>query len=207
MKNREPISRILQQRGRDLPTPDPVSYLVHRTSSTGLEGNFSRQDQVFGMVKGAEMAETHFSSGPRCEFLDSRTRDPWTHVTQDQDLVNHLLTLYFTWQHSFFQSFPEKLFRMDMAAGRTKYCSSMLVNAICSAGCLLSTRPETVENRGQGRRLVDEFFDEAVQLLRDIETSSITTTASLYLISYVSGTKVRVQSQKQTLDVSVLTIL
>ena len=156
--------------------------LISRRTPPGLEGNFASQESTFGLVKGAEMRSTHASLGQASEFSVSNMNRPWTNVTQDQELVQHLLDLYFTWQHSFFQSFPEDLLRSDMAAGRTKYCSSMLVNAICAAGCLLSSRDGT-------DRVVDLFYNEALQLLREDDARSVTTVATLYLVSYVEGTK------------------
>lgn len=136
------------------------------------------------MVKGAEMRSTHASLASENEFVISNMARPWTSVTHDQGFIRHLLDLYFTWQHSFFQSFPENLFRDDFAAGRTKYCSSMLVNAICAAGCFLSTREGS-------DGLVNQFYDEASRLLKENRQSTITTVATLYLTSYVEGTKGR----------------
>ena len=169
----------------------PLPDLVHSTSPTGLERNYARQDQTFGMFKGTEMSATHISAAPESGFKEGRTALPWTSVTQDHELIDHLLALYFAWQHSFFQSFPEDLFRSDMMAGRTKYCSSILVNAICAAGCFLSSRPQAWEDRGGGKTLKDGFLEEAVQLLGTVRESTITTAAALGLISYVAGTMVR----------------
>ena len=167
----------------------PQRFLIHRDSSSGIEANFSRQDHTFGMVKGADVRETHATPGAE-EFHISTFGKPWTSVTHDADLLEHLLDLYFTWQHSFFQNFPEVLFRSDMKAGRTKYCSSMLVNAICANGAYLSSRPAVNQDQGNGKTMLDLFFEEALHNLNHSERPSITTTASLYLISYVAGTKV-----------------
>lgn len=136
------------------------------------------------------MSATHASAAPESGFEEGQTVLPWTTVTQDTELIEHLLTLYFSWQHSFFQSFPEKLFRADMAAGRTKYCSSILVNAICAAGCFLSSRSEPWQDRGDGKTLMDGFLGEAERLLRQATESTITTVAALGLTSYVTGTLV-----------------
>jgi hypothetical protein len=162
-------------------------------ASKSLEAAFSRHDQTFGMVKGAEMSHTSIGSGT--EFVDERRYQPWTNVTQDQELIEHLLTIYFTWQHCFFQNFPEGLFRDDMKAGRTKFCSPTLVNAICAAGCFLSNRDICRQDFGNGVTLMDKFYDEAVHALEKAShKSTLTTTASLYLISYVDGTRGRLSS-------------
>lgn len=47
-------------------------------------------------------------------------RPQWTEVTTDQELIRHLMDLYFTWQHAFFQNFPEELFRSDFENGKAK---------------------------------------------------------------------------------------
>lgn len=155
--------------------------------SRSLEAAFSRHDQTFGMVKGAEMS--HTSIGLGTEFIDQRIHHPWTNITHDQELLEHLINLYFTWQHCFFQNFPENLFREDFHAGRTKFCSRILLNAICAAGCFLSNREIVRQDQGNGVTLMDKFYDEAKAQLADADQSTLTTTASLYLISYVEGTR------------------
>lgn len=171
--------------------------------SRSLEAAFSRHDQTFGMVKGAEMS--HTSLGQGTEFIDSHIQHPWTSVTRDDELIEHLLTLYFTWQHCFFQNFPEQLFREDMQANRTKYCSTMLVNAILAAGCFLSNREICRQDHGNGKTLMDLFYDEAAKELEDPEVlSTVTTTAALYLISYVDGTRGRLSALWQYSGRSVL---
>jgi hypothetical protein len=111
----------------------------------------------------------------------------WTTATDDMELVDHLLNVYFTWQHSFFQSFPEELFRDDYKAGRTKYCSEMLVNAICAAGCLLSDRPEAYGDPNDPQSAGSGFFDEGMKLLNQVNHSSIPTTAAVFILSHVEG--------------------
>ena len=181
LKNSEEIPSILKNISRG---HQDSTELVQRRTPTGMEGKFSSQEHTFGMVKGAEMRATHASLGQEFEFGVDDVQMPWTLVTQDGELIQHLLDLYFTWQHSFFQSFPEDLFKADMAAGRSKHCSSMLVNAICAAGCFLSNRPDADS-------LVEKFYNEAVRLYQTNGKPTVTATASLYLISYIEGTRGR----------------
>ena len=167
-------------------------------TSQGLEAAFAGVDQTFGLVKGTRGSHAPHSQELRGQHppdahppLHNR---PWTQVTDDQEFIEHLLSLYFTWQHSFFQSFPEKLFREDMAAGRTKYCSNLLVNAICAAGCLLSRRPEARRDPKNSLTAGLDFFDEAVKLLNETQVSTIPTTAALYLLCHVDGHRGRLSS-------------
>jgi hypothetical protein len=95
------------------------------------------------------------------------------------------------WQHCFFQSFPEELFRKDYAAGKTKYCSRVLVNAICAAGCLLSDRPEARGDRNDPETAGSGFVEEGIRLLNSADRSSIPTTAGVFLLSHVDGNRGR----------------
>lgn len=159
-------------------------------STPGIEAEYSSGAQTFGLVKGTA---THATRVVQTRSPDTHTpalmNQPWTTVTADDDFLNHLLSLYFTWQHSFFQGFPDVLFQEDMLHGRTKYCSSLLVNAICAAGCLLSTRPQARRDPNDPKTAGLDFFDEAVRLLNEDATPSITTTAALYLLCHVEGNR------------------
>lgn len=70
-------------------------------------------------------------------FVDSRLHPPnllqWTNATDDADLVSNLLSLYF--QHEYPQQtfFQKDLFLDDMAAGRHRFCSPLLFNAVLAA--------------------------------------------------------------------------
>lgn len=57
---------------------------------------------------------------------------PWTDVTDDDELVSHLVTLYFTWSHPCLQVLEEAIFRSHMNAGYldSAYCTPFLVNCI-----------------------------------------------------------------------------
>lgn len=171
---------------------------ISTDTTQGLEAAYSGVDQTFGLVKG-----TRGSDDPQSQELRGRcpleahsplNNRPWTQVTDDQEFIEHLLSLYFSWQHSFFQSFPERLFREDMAAGRTKYCSTILVNAICAAGCLLSGRPEARRDPKNSLTAGLDFFEEAVKQVNETSTSTIPTTAALYLLCHVDGHRGRLSS-------------
>lgn len=157
---------------------------------TGIESSYSSREQVFGLTKvgSRSVAGNDLSSrAPDAHTPLAQTNHHWTNVTDDQEFIDHLISLYFTWQHSFFQSFPETLFREDMTAGRTKYCSKVLVNAVCAAGCLLSPRPEARRDPNDPSAADIGFFDEALRLLRDAQTSSIPTVAALFVLCHVEG--------------------
>ncbi|EKG14941.1 Transcription factor fungi [Macrophomina phaseolina MS6] len=158
-------------------------------STPGMEAEFSGRDQ-FGLVKGAQDAR------PLLETL-SQPVNNWTAVTQDQEWIGHLLSLYFSWQHQFFQNFPEALFRADMASGRTDYCSKLLVNALCAAGCLFSNSRRARRDQNDPLTAGLDFYEEAIRLLNEDRTSTLTTTAALSILCHVESSFSRLSSQWQ----------
>lgn len=66
--------------------------------------------------------------------VDTR-REGWTSVTGDNELISHLIELYFTWQHIFFQNFPEDLFRRDFERSNAKYAAALAVAPLDNIGC------------------------------------------------------------------------
>lgn len=162
--------------------------------SPGIEAEYAGGEQNFGLVKGPTAQSLEDQQHRVPDAHTPLNNQSWTTVTDDRDLIEYLLSLYFSWQHCFFQSFPEKLFREDKAAGRTKYCSRLLVNAICAAGCLLYNHTEPDHNSFDPRTAGSRFFDEAVKILNDTEQPSIPTTAALYLLCHVEGSRGRMSA-------------
>lgn len=71
---------------------------------------------------------------------------PWTSVTDDGQLVSHLVSLYFTWDNPLLQILDQKVFLEHMKARNTdsEFCTPLLVNsvlAMASVRCL----PNSVE--------------------------------------------------------------
>ena len=98
----------------------------------------------------------------------------WTTVTSDDELVLHFMALYFTWDHPWFRPFSEAKFRADFESGGTRYCSSMLVNAICAVGCHYSRRAAAYDGaKGDVGTLGNHFGDMAIrQLLEERQLNS-----------------------------------
>lgn len=64
---------------------------------------------------------------------------PWTTVTEDEDFVSHLVSLWFTWCHPFCNWIDRSRFVRDMRSGRTSGtsdCSPFLVNVILADACV-----------------------------------------------------------------------
>lgn len=60
----------------------------------------------------------------------------WTKVTSSDQLVSHLLSQYFKWDHPIHNFFDKDLFLQDLVSRRTVFCSSLLVNAILAVACV-----------------------------------------------------------------------
>lgn len=59
---------------------------------------------------------------------------PWTDVTDDDDLVSHLVSLYFTWDHPCTQFLDQGVFLEHMARRdvKSEFCTPFLVNSLLS---------------------------------------------------------------------------
>lgn len=107
----------------------------------------------------------------------------WTTVTNDLAFVEKLLSLYFTWSHPFYVLFSRECFYKDFRAGRDKYCSSLLVNAICAYACHLTDDPAGRTEPSNFRTSGDHFFKEARRLLFEDESPCLTTVQALCILS------------------------
>jgi hypothetical protein len=67
---------------------------------------------------------------------------PWTGVTDDSDLVSHLVSLYFTWDHPCAQFVDQGIFLDHMRRGdlSSEYCSPLLVNTLLSIASVWSSQ-------------------------------------------------------------------
>ncbi|KAM5492096.1 hypothetical protein McaMca56_007230 [Microsporum canis] len=90
----------------------------------------------------------------------------WTTVTENKELIRHLLTLYFTWHYAYFTTLSKELFYRDFMLGRpSQYCSALLVNAMLALGCHFSTWPVAREDPNDSSTAGDHFFKEAKRLI------------------------------------------
>ncbi|KAL2268827.1 hypothetical protein VTJ83DRAFT_3673 [Remersonia thermophila] len=108
----------------------------------------------------------------------------WTTVTDDMELVRHLLSLYFCWEYPTFASLSKEHFLADFHAGRPRWCSPMLANALLALGCRFSSRPATRANPRDPRTSGDHFFAECLRLYRaERDHRSLATIQALGIMS------------------------
>jgi Fungal specific transcription factor domain len=116
----------------------------------------------------------------------------WTTVTDDAELVTHLLNMYFTWHYSFFTTLSKTLFYRDFRLGKPpgengrKYCSPLLVNAMLALGCHFTAWRAAREIPDDTATTGDHFFREAKRLIMEYdehEKPKLTNVQALALMS------------------------
>ncbi|KAF2217273.1 hypothetical protein CERZMDRAFT_64542 [Cercospora zeae-maydis SCOH1-5] len=118
----------------------------------------------------------------------------WTSVTNDPELVLHLVNMYFTWHYTFFTTLSKQLFFRDFMLGqpppyarrKTHYCTSLLVNAILALGCHFTSHAGARDNPEDSATAGDHFFREAKRLIMENdehEKPHLTTVQALALMS------------------------
>ncbi|KAJ4006653.1 Nitrogen assimilation transcription factor nit-4 [Fusarium irregulare] len=116
----------------------------------------------------------------------------WTRVTQDSQLITHLINMYFDWHYPYFTTLSKKMFFQDFLRGKaglgrgTAYCSSLLVNAMLALGCHFTSVAGAYGTPGDSRTKGDHFFAEAKRLIHEndeYEKPRLVTVQALALMS------------------------
>jgi hypothetical protein len=90
----------------------------------------------------------------------------WTEVTDDPELVMHLINMYFTWHYTYFTTLSKSLFMREFLLGasppgtrrKTEYCTPLLVNTMLALGCHFTSWPAGREDRDDSATAGDHFF-------------------------------------------------
>lgn len=113
---------------------------------------------------------------------------PWTAVTDDDHLVSHLISLYFTWDHPLSQIVDQRVFLRHMREGNknTEFCTPFLVNSILAIASTYSDFPEVFAIPGDVSSKGAHFFNEAELLWKAEEgRPSLANIQALALMSHV----------------------
>ncbi|PLB49634.1 putative C6 transcription factor [Aspergillus steynii IBT 23096] len=107
---------------------------------------------------------------------------PWTTVTEDPDLVSHLVSLYFTWDYPLHAFLDRDVFLTHMISGNTgsQFCSPFLVNALLANACYFSDYTEAYVDPGDIVTKGADFL-AAAERLRDEEPVKLS-------LAYLQGT-------------------
>jgi len=170
------------------------------TSSMGMSADFSDVDQDFAVGSVDPLtAGDDFGSGsyygfgaPPSIYTSAAALGFRQDYSAAQALEDHLLTLYWTWQHPFFLLFSKRLFLRDMEAARTmkvavgvrmKHYSPLLHYAILAHAAHLSPRPEVRSDPNVPATAGNRYFAKARKLLEaECESPSMTTIQALALM-------------------------
>lgn len=137
-------------------------------SSTIQSARSRGQDVILGDRNEPEMSWEHYSP--------KYTRESWTTVTSDKNIVEHLLALYFCWEYPTFASLSKEHFMEDFRLGIPRYCSPLLVNAILALGCRFSDQSIARADPNDNTTTGDHFFAEAVKLFETEGNHRVLTT-------------------------------
>lgn len=108
----------------------------------------------------------------------------WTEVSSDDELIEHLVALYFCWEYPTFAPLDKEHFLKDFRTGTLGYCSSLLVNSILAVGCRFSTQPNVRVDPKDSTTAGDHFFAEALRILGEEKSHhNVTTIQALGLMS------------------------
>ncbi|KAL6857388.1 fungal-specific transcription factor domain-containing protein [Trichoderma novae-zelandiae] len=166
--------------------PDLMSWTADMGAPPSRGGSWAESMQTDHLADGIQRyrgLEQVLSplKGPQMMKQPSGT---WTTITDDVDLVQHLLALYFCWEYPTFASLSKEHFLRDFREGRHRYCSSILVNALLALGCRFSTQPMTRANPNDPYSSGDHFFKESQRLFyEETDHHSLTTIQALGIMS------------------------
>lgn len=135
-------------------------------------------DSVFEMpYHGATLVE------PR---LSGTKISKWTVVILDETLLHRLMELYILHAYPFFHIFQKDLFLEDLKAGQTRFCSSLLVNAVLAAASHYHPQLKGRNEPWDAQSLCYRFFAEAKRLWElEIGQSKLTTLQAALVMNTV----------------------
>ncbi|KAI9038443.1 putative C6 transcription factor [Aspergillus affinis] len=113
---------------------------------------------------------------------------PWSRVTEDEQLVSHLISLYFTWDHPLSQIIDQRMFIEHMSKGDTnsEFCSPLLVNSVLAMASAYSDFPEVFSSPGDLTTKGKHFYAEAERLwIAEDGHTSLTNIQAVALMSCV----------------------
>ncbi|KAG7405461.1 Nitrogen assimilation transcription factor nirA [Fusarium oxysporum f. sp. rapae] len=120
---------------------------------------------------------------PRLDHVDARK---WTCIIDDNKLLRKLLETYFMTEYTFYPAFQKNCFLEDMAAGRSKYCSSLLVHAVLASACHGYSKMSYRSQFWNPRTLGYQFLAEARRLWElEIGNARLTTIQAAIVLSIV----------------------
>ncbi|KAH6650068.1 hypothetical protein F5144DRAFT_555191 [Chaetomium tenue] len=100
-----------------------------------LTGAANGTDSVYGAGQLDPYEKPYLSATVVHPWLDSVKPSKWTTVSNDDGLLRKILHDYFLFDYDWFTFFHKDYFLEDMGTENTRFCSSLLVNAVLCMGC------------------------------------------------------------------------
>ncbi|KAK3383676.1 hypothetical protein B0T24DRAFT_58979 [Lasiosphaeria ovina] len=97
-------------------------------------------------------------------WLDVVKPSKWTSVSSDDNLMRKLLHDYLLYDHDWFTFFQKDYFLEDMAHGRPRFCSKVLVNTVLCVGCYCHRGLQYRSEYWNPKNLGYQFLAEAKRL-------------------------------------------
>ncbi|KAI1758691.1 hypothetical protein GGR53DRAFT_215836 [Hypoxylon sp. FL1150] len=139
-------------------------------------------DRYLKPYHAAQVVEPNFSNV---------TVSKWTSVTSDDQLLRRLLNAYLYYQHPWTAAFQMDYFLKDMGSGRSRFCSSLLVNAVLAAACHMSREIPDRTKFWVPQTLGYQFLAEAKRLWEvesQKDSAKLTTIQAAIVLSIVATT-------------------
>ncbi|KAF3200905.1 hypothetical protein TWF191_003520 [Orbilia oligospora] len=92
------------------------------------------------------------------------TAEPWTTITDDDELVSHLISSYIAWDAVAWNWFDVDIFLEGMVQKDFTYCTPLLVNCILALACHLSPRIPVRSDPHNPNSLGHRFIEEVIHL-------------------------------------------
>ncbi|KAI0902092.1 hypothetical protein F4806DRAFT_490565 [Annulohypoxylon nitens] len=161
-----------------------TTFHAHPTHGSALDTHREGygDDRYLKPYHAAQVVEPNFSNVKVSE---------WTPVIKDDNILRRLLNAYLYYQHPWTAAFHMDYFLKDMAAGRKRFCSNLLVNAILAAACAMSRELPDRNKFWVPQTLGYQFLAEAKRLW-EIESgvvpAKLTTIQASIVLSIVATT-------------------
>lgn len=126
------VSSLVSDDG-DQPTDEQLETKSIRSSETDRLATPPDEEPQMESSRAAVNRYARVTLESLCDIpLFSVPAKPWTEVTADNDLVSHLVSLYFTWDHPCGQYIDQALFLEHMKQGDldSQFCTPLLVNSL-----------------------------------------------------------------------------
>ncbi|KAJ5817715.1 hypothetical protein N7447_007723 [Penicillium robsamsonii] len=147
------------------------SELAGKMSELVLDGSrkfIGGTSNLIFLPPGSELHESASVQNNLMLDADNQTHavNRWTEVTDDDSLISHLMTMYFTWHYPFFTTLSKNMFYRDYIRGvSSSYCSALLVNAMLALGCHFSSWQGAFDDPKNLATAGNHFFKEAKRLI------------------------------------------